>query len=137
MQIKISHLQRELLVKIFSWTRLEEERVERATEANAERAAQMKKELETLGIEYRGTDWARDLNQFPSPTAPSVSRALSRLEERGLVARRNWFDHRNIGADGEAPRAARTTHVLLTDEGRAHAEAFTPKTKSGKHKLSL
>jgi hypothetical protein len=132
MQIKISHLQRQLLVKILSWTLLEEERVGRATDTN--RAAQLQKELETLGIEYRPGDWASHLHQS-RPTPPSISRALSRLEERGLVARRNWFDHRNIGAADTAPRAARTTHVLLTAEGRAHAEAFAPKTKSGKVKL--
>jgi hypothetical protein len=131
MQIKISHLQRQLLVKILSWTLHEEEAAARATDPD--RAAQRKKELETLGIEYRASDWASRL-QSPPPTAPSISRALSRLEERGLVARRNWFDHRNIGAADEAPRGARTTHVLLTDEGRAHAEAFAPKTKSGKVK---
>lgn len=66
----------------------------------------------------------------------SVSRTLRRLEERGLVRRRNQISGDRFEPDrlptGEKPLPPpdnhRTTHVQLTDEGREEAENLLTKT---------
>ncbi len=123
MQPKISYLQRELLVRILFWTHWEEDGINRCTDAD--RALHRKEELENIGVEYQPRVWlAHHRVLCPAPTSASLSRAISRLEERGLVARRNWFDQKQ---QIEGLRPARTTHILLTAEGRATAEELTPK----------
>jgi DNA-binding MarR family transcriptional regulator len=55
------------------------------------------------------------LNGYSRSDQASISRAVRRLEGRGLVKRLNAVSKPGL--------ARRTTHVALTDEGRAIAEA--------------
>jgi uncharacterized protein YfaT (DUF1175 family) len=54
-----------------------------------------------------GPDWTR-------ADSAILSRSLARLEERGLIIRRNAVSERN-----------RTTHILLTEAGREVAKRLT------------
>jgi DNA-binding MarR family transcriptional regulator len=57
----------------------------------------------------------------------SISRAIRRLENRGLLARLNQVS----GPVGEFTTKHRTTHLKLTDKGRAEAERLTEITCAG------
>jgi hypothetical protein len=65
---------------------------------------------------YGGTRWRYAETDDPSLQA-SISRSLRRLETRGLIERLNYVS---------GPKhAGRTTHVALTELGRAIAERLT------------
>jgi DNA-binding HxlR family transcriptional regulator len=78
-------------------------------------------EAETQGVPYVPRNWFKS-----PPTSASLSRALFRLEERGLIIRSNI----HTGADAAGAAPVRTTHVRLTPEGRAVADELrSPKEK--------
>jgi hypothetical protein len=113
-QPKLSQLQRQMLCSIFKDTSVFENASER-----------WRAEVATLGVSYRAAAWftpSWGWRYYVRPSSASLSRALSRLEERGLLVRANIHD----GAD---VRPARTTHVRLTPEGRAVADELRPQKK--------
>jgi hypothetical protein len=62
----------------------------------------------------------------------AFSRALRRLEQRGLVLRTNYGrgmpdSPGNVRLRGDQPAPVRSDHVILTDQGRAFAEAVNKK----------
>jgi hypothetical protein len=106
MQNKLSQLQRDLLDAILFWT----QRAENSTGQNHNR-----ENLETIGLDYAPTDWLTKWKEPAPPSAPSISRAVARLESRGLVKRHGT--------------TARTTQIRLTATGREVAETLAPKDK--------
>jgi hypothetical protein len=78
--------------------------------------------------------WGIRIHQLPDGTSRSksaaLSRSLRRLEDRGLVERRNQATGDQYSKPGEVDPdhvrlQHRTTHVRLTGEGRALAERLT------------
>lgn len=113
MQAKLSQLQRRMLCAIHSDTVV----YSRASE-------HIRVETETFGVRYEPRTWfAARSWPWATPTSASLSRALARLEERGLVTRANIYDPTDI----PDLRPARTTHVRLTPEGTDAAHELSPK----------
>lgn len=77
-------------------------------------------------VAHWGVSWHDGVRRTNAENA-SLSRSLCRLEERGLVQRRNHVSgdpHGTIGWDGHE-RHTRTTHVRLTKVGREVAKRLT------------
>jgi hypothetical protein len=116
-QPKLSQLQRQLLCALLRDTNV----FEGWSESTRVEAA-------TVGVPYRAREWftpSRGWRYYPTPTSASLSRALARLEERGLLVRANI----HTGADAAGAAPVRTTHVRLTEEGRAVADELFPRKK--------
>ena len=67
---------------------------------------------------------------FPLRTRSAISRALRRLEARGLVRTLNEIHGENFPiqlAKGKGPSRTRTTHVVLTEAGRKIVAALLNK----------
>jgi hypothetical protein len=74
--------------------------------------------------------WGIDIGRRPPGTSRSESaadsRALRRLEDRGLIERRNFASgDRYGGRVDRKPHQHRTTHITLTATGRDLAERLT------------
>jgi len=113
-QPKLSQLQRQLLCALL-----------RDVDCYEGAGETIRAEAVTVGVPYRAREWftpSWGWRYYAPPTSASLSRALARLEERGLLVRANIHD----GAD---VRPTRTTHVRLTPEGRAHADELRPQKK--------
>jgi DNA-binding MarR family transcriptional regulator len=74
--------------------------------------------------------FARTLDRTRSAV---VSRALQRLEERGLLRRRNSHgrDRYNAECPGRGPGKQRTTHLQLTPDGEALAQWLEKENANG------
>ncbi len=81
-------------------------------------------------LRFWGVRWSvlrRNLEKSPAVCA-AHSRALRRLERRGLVVRSN--DNSGVPCTGKRAGQTRTTRVRLTDLGRGVAESLTAAEES-------
>ena len=105
-EARLSQLQKTILELVWAETY----RLETALEARGQRGLLAR--VQDWGVDWAPTRWA-------DPWTPAdravISRALRRLEQRGLVERKNEVTN--------TPR--RTTNVRLTDRGREVAKRLT------------
>jgi hypothetical protein len=104
-RVVLSPLQRQILLKIG----------EMVLRIKVHGSAEGKAALNTWGIPWRPS--TGDARWTPSQRS-AWSRSLRRLEQRGLVLRRNW---RN-------PHGRRTTHIVLSQDGEAVAQWLIAQT---------
>lgn len=74
-----------------------------------------------LAVENEGLTQPSDIAEFIGIDRTATSRALRQMEEAGWVARRSGLPDR------------RTTHVVLTDDGRALLARATPLAEDNAH----
>lgn len=89
-------------------------------------------------VAYWGIHWRPFGDGHPNASErASMSRALRRLDARGLVQRRNSHsgDRHQERQDRERPAVTRTICVKLTEEGRSVAERLTKETTEAVNRL--